>query len=220
MHLSSPQNENLWGARFMSLDPQKGMLLATDETCARVGTKSAYRGSHFLDAVRAKGGIPRIVATGMWGRDEQETRRGFMNGISRSIGCGAGSRRYSGRGSAATAFAECDGEVSPKPPSKSTSLQTPTASSPHPRTSLTRAFQGRKLAEQARPASATDSLRRLCGWTPTAGTRVALLQDPGPGSRAGNRNPGERAAIRQGCGSPRRLQSWRTPLASVRSRLR
>jgi IS5 family transposase len=36
---------------------------------------SAYRGNHFRDAVRAKGGIPRIVATGMWGRDEQETRR-------------------------------------------------------------------------------------------------------------------------------------------------
>lgn len=34
---------------------------------------SAYRGSHFGDAVRAKGGIPRIVATGMWGRDEQAT---------------------------------------------------------------------------------------------------------------------------------------------------
>jgi transposase, IS5 family len=34
---------------------------------------SAYRGSHFRDAVRAKGGVPRIVATGMWGRDEQET---------------------------------------------------------------------------------------------------------------------------------------------------
>jgi IS5 family transposase len=36
---------------------------------------SAYRGSHFRDAVRARGGIPRIVATGMWGRDEQETLR-------------------------------------------------------------------------------------------------------------------------------------------------
>ena len=36
---------------------------------------SAYRGNHFRDAVRAKGGIPRIVATGMWGRDEQETLR-------------------------------------------------------------------------------------------------------------------------------------------------
>ena len=34
---------------------------------------SAYRGSHFCDAVRAKGGIPRIVATGMWGRDERAT---------------------------------------------------------------------------------------------------------------------------------------------------
>jgi IS5 family transposase len=34
---------------------------------------SAYRGSHFPDAVRAKGGIPRVVATGMCGRDEQQT---------------------------------------------------------------------------------------------------------------------------------------------------
>lgn len=36
---------------------------------------SAYRGNHFGDAVRAKGGTPRIVATGMWGRDEAETRK-------------------------------------------------------------------------------------------------------------------------------------------------
>ena len=34
---------------------------------------SAYRGNHFSSAVRAKGGTPRIVATGMWGRDETET---------------------------------------------------------------------------------------------------------------------------------------------------
>jgi IS5 family transposase len=34
---------------------------------------SAYRGSHFGDAVRAKGGSPRIAATAMWGRDEEET---------------------------------------------------------------------------------------------------------------------------------------------------
>ena len=34
---------------------------------------SAYRGPHFCDAVRAKGGMPRVIATGMWGRDEAET---------------------------------------------------------------------------------------------------------------------------------------------------
>jgi len=34
---------------------------------------SAYRGRHFGDAVRAKGGTPRVVATGMWARDEAET---------------------------------------------------------------------------------------------------------------------------------------------------
>ena len=33
----------------------------------------AYCGSHFCDAVRVKGGTSRIVATGMWGRDEQAT---------------------------------------------------------------------------------------------------------------------------------------------------
>lgn len=34
---------------------------------------SAYRGNHFGNAVRAKGGTPRIAATGMWGRNEAET---------------------------------------------------------------------------------------------------------------------------------------------------
>ena len=34
---------------------------------------SACRGNHFRDAVGAKGGVPRIVATGTWGRDQQET---------------------------------------------------------------------------------------------------------------------------------------------------
>jgi IS5 family transposase len=34
---------------------------------------SAYRGTHFGDAVRASGGTPRIVAIAMWGRDEQDT---------------------------------------------------------------------------------------------------------------------------------------------------
>lgn len=35
---------------------------------------SAYRGDHFGKAVTAKGGTPRIIATGMWGRDEAEVR--------------------------------------------------------------------------------------------------------------------------------------------------
>jgi IS5 family transposase len=46
---------------------------ALPDNPGEVFADSAYRGSHFRDAVRAKGGIPRIVATGMWGRDEQET---------------------------------------------------------------------------------------------------------------------------------------------------
>lgn len=35
---------------------------------------SAYRGDHFGKAVIAKGGRPRVIATGMWGRDETEAR--------------------------------------------------------------------------------------------------------------------------------------------------
>ena len=46
---------------------------ALPDNPGEVFADSAYRGSHFRDAVRAKGGIPRIVATGMWGRDEQAT---------------------------------------------------------------------------------------------------------------------------------------------------
>jgi IS5 family transposase len=34
---------------------------------------SAYRGAHFREAVRLKGGNPRIAVTGMWGWDEQQT---------------------------------------------------------------------------------------------------------------------------------------------------
>jgi hypothetical protein len=48
---------------------------ALPDNPGEVFADSAYRGAHFCDAVRAKGGIPRIVATGMWGRDEQETQR-------------------------------------------------------------------------------------------------------------------------------------------------
>ena len=48
---------------------------ALPDNPGEVFADSAYCGAHFCDAVRAKGGIPRIVATGMWGRDEQETQR-------------------------------------------------------------------------------------------------------------------------------------------------
>ena len=48
---------------------------ALPDNPGEVFADSAYRGNHFRDTVRAKGGIPRIVATGMWGRDEQETLR-------------------------------------------------------------------------------------------------------------------------------------------------
>ena len=48
---------------------------ALPENPGEVFADSAYRGNHFRDAVRGKSGIPRIIATRMWGRDEQETLR-------------------------------------------------------------------------------------------------------------------------------------------------
>jgi IS5 family transposase len=53
------------------------------------------------------------------------------HGTSQSIGCGAGSRRYSGPGNEAMGFAEFDGVAWPKPPSRSTSPQSPTTSNEH-----------------------------------------------------------------------------------------
>lgn len=46
---------------------------ALPDNPGEVFADSAYRGNHFRDAVFAKGGVPRIVATGAWGRDEVET---------------------------------------------------------------------------------------------------------------------------------------------------
>jgi IS5 family transposase len=48
---------------------------ALPDNPGEVFADSAYRGNHFRAAVRAKGGIPRIVATGIWGHDEAETLR-------------------------------------------------------------------------------------------------------------------------------------------------
>lgn len=60
-----PANVNDGKAGAEALPDSPGEVLAD----------SAYRGSRFGDAVRARGGTPRIVATGMWGRDASETLR-------------------------------------------------------------------------------------------------------------------------------------------------
>jgi transposase, IS5 family len=46
---------------------------ALPDAPGEVFADSAYRGAHFREAVRARGGTPRIVVTAMWGLDEQET---------------------------------------------------------------------------------------------------------------------------------------------------
>ncbi len=59
----TPANVNDGKAGFSALPENPGEVFAD----------SAYRGDHFRQAVRARGGTPRIVATGMWGSDEDET---------------------------------------------------------------------------------------------------------------------------------------------------
>lgn len=54
-------NDGKAGADALPVDP------------GEVFTDSAYRGAALGAAVRAKGGTPRIVATGMWGHDDAET---------------------------------------------------------------------------------------------------------------------------------------------------
>ena len=48
---------------------------ALPEDPGEVFADSAYRGEVFSAAIRAKGGTPRIVATGMWGRPGDDTLR-------------------------------------------------------------------------------------------------------------------------------------------------
>jgi len=50
---------------------------APPDSPGQVFADSACRGETFRAAVRAKGGTPRIVATHMWGRDEEETPARF-----------------------------------------------------------------------------------------------------------------------------------------------
>lgn len=46
---------------------------ALPEQPGDVFADSAYGGQHFAAAVLARGGVPRVAVTGMWGRDEAET---------------------------------------------------------------------------------------------------------------------------------------------------
>ena len=48
--------------------------LLTVPNPGEVFADSAYRGSHFRDAVRAKAGVPRIVATSVWAKTDKEAQ--------------------------------------------------------------------------------------------------------------------------------------------------
>lgn len=79
---------------------------------------SAYRSDHFGQAVRAKGGASRIVATGMWGRDEAAVLAASKSITSRSTASAGGLRKSSGRGNGALGYGECAGGVFQRPACK------------------------------------------------------------------------------------------------------
>jgi IS5 family transposase len=54
-----------------ALPDDPGDVFAGDRRSA--AGHSAYRGQHFAQAVRARGGVPRVAATAMWRQDEAET---------------------------------------------------------------------------------------------------------------------------------------------------
>ncbi|MER8593549.1 hypothetical protein NKH33_18355 [Mesorhizobium sp. M1182] len=90
---------------------------ALPDNPGEVFADSAYRGNHLGDAVRAKGGRPRIVATAMWGRDEAESS---TPGTNRSTEFVLGWRRSS------APVAGCDGEGWQRRPFKFAALRSPT----------------------------------------------------------------------------------------------
>jgi len=81
------------------------------------------QGEVFADSA----GTPRVVSTGVWPATNRKRDPGSRLETSRSTACGAGSRRSSTPGNAATACDECDVEVSPKLPHKPTFTPPPTA---------------------------------------------------------------------------------------------
>lgn len=102
---------------------------ALPDNPGEVFADSAYRGNHFRDAVRAKGGIPRIVATGMWGRDKQEILRKLHEWKQPIHRVRGRIEKVFGTWKRCYGFVGCDGEVSPKPPPKPISPPSPTTSS-------------------------------------------------------------------------------------------
>ena len=63
--------EKVWVTPANVHDGRAGPAALPDDP-GEVFADSAYRGSHFGTAVKAKGGIPRVVATAVWARDQKE----------------------------------------------------------------------------------------------------------------------------------------------------
>lgn len=63
--------EKVWVTPANVHDGRAGPEALPDDP-GEVFADSAYRGPHFGDAVRAKGGTPRVVATAVWARDQSE----------------------------------------------------------------------------------------------------------------------------------------------------
>jgi len=102
---------------------------ALPENPGEVFADSACRGNHFAMLYWPKAAFPESSPPAFGRAPKKKLRQGFTNGTNRSIVCWAGSKKSSEHGNDVTASGECDGEVSPKLPSKCTLPPSPTTSS-------------------------------------------------------------------------------------------
>lgn len=80
------------------------------EDPGEVFADSAYRGTQFAEAVRIRGGTPRVVATHYWAREgDVAAEKAFLARNGRYSASARASRRSSAPGSAVAGSAACDG---------------------------------------------------------------------------------------------------------------
>lgn len=134
-HMSAPMPTQRWSKKLQSHPPTSTTAEQAPMHCPVIPARylqtapiaEAISVRLFLQRAEYRALSPRACGAAT-NRQHCESSR---NGTSQSTVCGAASKRYLGHGNEAMACDEYDGVASPKPPSKSTSQQSPTISNEH-----------------------------------------------------------------------------------------
>jgi hypothetical protein len=170
--MSEPMPPVLWSRRSRSPRPMSMMgapvqmpYQTTPERCSPTVLIAAR-----ISATRCEPGVESPVSLPPACGAATKPKRTLvsMPGTSRSIAFAPGSRRYSGHGNAVTVCGGCDGGVSPKPPSRSTSPPSPTISSAPARSSWQPPdLANPKTARLAKPSMSGLATAKSAPSTPT-----------------------------------------------------